>query len=59
MRPYIRQSTIDAVDKKTRFNSKGQAWDNNEKEWIEGKPDLGHVRKHEFWYERQEAEKRE
>jgi len=55
-RPYIRQSTIDGVNANTRFNKKGQAWDPNAEKWVEGKPDLGHKKGNEFWYERDQAE---
>lgn len=56
-RPYIRQSTIDGVDSKTRTNAKGQIYDQIGGKWIDpASIDLGHVPPHEFWYEREKAE---
>ena len=56
-RPYIRKSVREEVEAKAEKNEKGQFLDANTKKPIEGKYDLGHVRGHEFWRERERAEK--
>ena len=57
VRPYIRQSTIDKINKKTKVNSQGQIYDPIGNKWISpADADLGHVPSHEFWYERDLAE---
>ena len=56
-RPYIRKSTRQAVEPASPKTSDGKFIDINLNKPIEGKYDLGHVRGHEFWRERERAQK--
>ena len=55
-RPYIRKSTKDDMPPQKK-NKNGQYIDPNTKKPIQGTPDLGHVPGHEFWREKEKAEK--
>ena len=56
-RPYIRKKILDEINANTRRNSKGQIWDPISKKWADpNNVELGHVKGHEFWYERDRAE---
>jgi hypothetical protein len=56
-RPYIRQSTQDAVNANTRTNSAGQIWDDIGGKWVNrNQVELGHRPGNEFAYERNMAE---
>ena len=58
-RPYLTKETMDAINAKKKINSKGQILDSIGKKWLDPgtQLDLGHVPEHEFWYERNMAEK--
>lgn len=55
-RPYIRKSTREAVEARAPRDAEGRPLDPNTGNPIEGKPDLGHKRGHEFRRERAAAE---
>lgn len=57
-RPYIRKSVRQAVEAKALKLPDGRFLDANTKMPINGKYDLGHVRGHEFWRERDAAMQR-
>ena len=56
-RPYIRKEVREQVEANAEKNEKGQFLDANTHEPIEGQYDLGHKADHEFWWEKQQAEK--
>ena len=56
-RPYIRQEILDEINANTRINSKGQIWDPISRKWVNpNNVELGHVKGHEYCYERDMAE---
>ena len=56
-RPYIRKEVREQVEANAEKNEKGQFLDANTHEPIEGQYDLGHKPGHEFWWEKEQAEK--
>ena len=56
-RPYIRAEVRKQVEENAQKNEKGQFLDANTGEPIKGSYDLGHKRGHEFWREKEIAEK--
>ena len=56
-RPYIRQSTIDAINENTAKNAQGQIFDSIGNKWVdEGNVELAHMPDNEYWRERNWAE---
>ena len=57
-RPYIRQSTIDAINANTKVNYKtGQIYDEISRKWVNpSNVELGHTTGNEYWYWRNWAE---
>ena len=53
-RPYLRQDTIDGIT--SGKNADGTYFDANTFEPIQGTPDIGHIKGHEYWRERDMAE---
>lgn len=54
-RPYLREDTVNGITKGRMKN--GTFVDPNTAEIITGTPDIGHVYGHEYWRERDMAEK--
>ena len=55
-RPYLRQSTRQAIEDAAPRDAAGKPIDPNTGQTIEGKPDIGHKAGNEFWREKAAAE---